>query len=98
MLDGITAKNISLEVWSYFRDHPEVMEKSDLPPVILDKIKDMRSRCPLCDYFKDDCFLCPLDNCYTSGSLFGQWTRTSELETRSKIASMIYQKIEEWIP
>lgn len=67
------AKNISLEIWGYLKDHPEKYGKKWLPSEIYLAIKDMDYECPLCMVFtdcpihvpsnKDNSHLCPLFPC-----------------------------------
>lgn len=93
------AKEITLEVWRYLRDHPETMQKNDLPEKLYIKIIDMRSHCPLCEFLKIKCSNCPLwangIDCYTDGSLFELWLNGEKAE-RKKAASQIVELVEKW--
>jgi hypothetical protein len=55
------AKELSLEVWRYLAEHPEIQMKRYLPDEIWDKIKDMACACPLCEV--NPCHKCPLVSC-----------------------------------
>lgn len=74
------AKNISLEIWGYLKDHPEKCGKKCLPSELYFDIKGMDYECPLCEIFPKcpihtdigiaDCsHLCPLFPC-TKGDCF----------------------------
>lgn len=47
------AKELTLEVWKYFRDHPEIENKPDLPKELFKKIDNLTCLCPLCEINKD---------------------------------------------
>ena len=96
-MTGKQAKELSLEVWTYLRDHPEIENKGQLPSELYDKIEPLRSRCPLCDCLEQCCYNCPLEYCDT-GSDFDDWC-TSEVDDkalRQKAAANIVKKIEDW--
>jgi len=69
------AKKISVEVWTYLAEHPEIFMKSDLPKKLYNQIENHLHRCPLCELFKEketagyeieykkNCKHCPLWNC-----------------------------------
>ena len=96
-MTGKEAKELSLEVWKYLRDHPEIENKDQLPSELYDKISRLRARCPLCDCLEQACYNCPLEYC-GPGSDFNDWW-TSEVydkDLRQKAAASIVKKIEEW--
>jgi len=60
------AKELSLEVWRYLAEHPEISSKANLPEPLFDKIKVMMNQCPLCELPpKEFCKgqKCPLNRC-----------------------------------
>ena len=73
------AIDLSIEVWGYLSEHPELQEKSDIPPDLYKQIKKMEYECPMCEvhpkcpviteYGLDiDCPLFPCTNkAYVSG-------------------------------
>lgn len=99
------AKELSLEVWTYFRDNSSVSNKHLLPAKILRKILRLYNHCPLCEYFggdikldrEPDCSECPLISCGDL-SLYGTWywTQAEDCEERQKSASEIVRHIESW--
>jgi len=96
-MTGKQAKELSLEVWTYLRDHPEIERKAQLPSELYDKISRLTGRCPLCEIFGTACSQCPLECCGT-GSDFDDWC-TSECDDealRQKAAANIVKKIEDW--
>ena len=44
------AKSLTIEVWQYLADHPEIKSKLDLPKELYEKIRPLLSRCPLCEW------------------------------------------------
>jgi len=73
-MTAIEAKELSLEVWGYLKDHPEIAYKGCIPTYLFEKIRDMYFCCPLCEYFDGDCYECPLGNC-SGGSLYAEYNR-----------------------
>jgi hypothetical protein len=47
------AKEVSIEVWQYLYDHPEIEYKDDLPKNIYEKISISDTECLLCDLYND---------------------------------------------
>lgn len=93
------AKNLSIEVWFYLRNHPECKSKMDLPKKIFDKIELFFCKCPLCAYFSLDCKECPL---YYDGSkdcangYFKKWCDANTNIDREFYADKILQMIYAW--
>jgi hypothetical protein len=94
-MTAIEAKELSLEVWGYLRDHPDIARKVHLPPYLFEKIKDMCFCCPLCEYFNKGCGECPLDGC-SMGSLFAKWKEAIGADARRAAAQAIYDRIAAW--
>ena len=100
------AKEISLEVWRYLAEHPEIKYKRNLPKELVDKIEEFSCWCPLCELFcaYDYCPGCPLDdaNCKNDNSLFDLWEHSPYGEEgraqRAKAAAEIARKIKAWEP
>jgi len=97
------AKEITLEVWKYLAEHPEIKDKRGLPKNIWKKIKGMMYYCPLCEiYVKGRCSGCPLyekDNgCFEEESYYYRWRKAGkeEKEERKEAAERIVEKLEEW--
>lgn len=92
------AKLLSLEVWRYLRDCPEIDNKDQLPSKLYAKIKSLKARCPLCKVF-NTCAECPLQNCFRdsdSVSDYYLWYRSTTSESRAQAAANIVKKIEDW--
>lgn len=96
-MTGKQAKELSLEVWTYLRDHPEIERKRWLPSELYDKIEHLTCRCPLCDYLEHACYNCPLEYC-GPGSDFYDWhtAEVNDKTLRQKAAANIVKKIEDW--
>jgi len=99
------AKSLTLQVWRYLRDHPELDAKSKIPEKLYKQIEDCISRCPLCDLFirpAEHCKECPLSvagqNCNTCGSAYNEWTNSkpSTYGVRAKAAGMIVDIVKRW--
>ena len=98
MITTQEAKELTLEVWRYLRDHPEIGRKKDLPEEIYDKIKYFSNACPLCRlFFKKDCYGCPLRSCDYWISAYGRWCHGNS-ETRKQAAAKIVEMAEAWEP
>ena len=89
------AKALSLKVWQYFKEHPEVKHKEDLPKDLWDKVNHMLGYCPLCEYHGMNCWKCILKHCHY-GSPFVIWREANDNDTRQKAAQAIYDKIKSW--
>ena len=93
------AKKVTIEVWSYLRDHPEISEKKDLPENLYRKIAHHIDRCPLCSIFRgrsnNSCNGCPLVSCSWDSDYMG-WAATQNSSYRSEKAASILKKVEEW--
>jgi hypothetical protein len=102
------AKELSLEVWRYLADHPEVETKSNLPDEIFYRIKNLLHLCPLCGLFFDPssyCPGCPLSGknyyCDSYGKTYFRWLyqfgwSKSAKGKRVKAAREIVSLIEVW--
>jgi hypothetical protein len=89
------AKELSLEVWRYLAEHPEIRDKRNLPPELYEKIKGMSAHCSLCELFKGDCLRCPLGYC-DDGSFFMKWEYSRTYKSRREVAMKIVRRIEAW--
>jgi hypothetical protein len=99
------AKELSLEVWQYLRDHPEISSEFRLPFAIRDKVVDFLYLCPLCALFlgnwpEEGCPGCPLDikNCRNRESPYCKWSLTTKRGSRREAAAEIVSIIEAWEP
>jgi len=101
------AKELSLEVWEYLRDYPEITRKEALPKKLYDKIKYLRRECPLCEYLTSviyntclplnnrPCKFCPLESC-NENTLYQKWYSSKTKESRSIYSGLIVDKIRAW--
>ena len=106
------AKKLTIEIWQYLTEHPDIAFKEDLPPKIYDKVKDMVASCPLCELFRypdlDDkiyedkcCNGCPLHTPNSDSNYrckdYGNWQDDyNDDELRSYYAQIIVDKIKAW--
>ena len=96
-MTGKEAKALSLEVWKYLRDHPEIEIKRKLPSALYTLLEPLRANCPLCELFEQQCYNCPLEHC-GAGSDFDDWCSSGvyDKDLRQKAAANIVKKIEDW--
>ena len=92
------AKKLSLKIWSWLADHPEVRDKEQLPKKLYNKIIEIEARCPLCELYLDtDCIDCPLfddgENCLPDDSLYMKWV---DGDSDQNYAAKIRDKIKNW--
>ena len=88
------AKELSLKVWEYLMDHPNIKSKTYLRNDIFFEIMYLKSLCPLCEILK--CGICPLKNCASDESYFQKWFCAESSEERAKYACLIVEKIKAW--
>jgi len=96
------AKELSLEVWRYLAEHPEIREKRNLPQEIYKKIEGLLCSCPLCELLygcRAVCPKCPLGRC-NENSYFYIWANTYSYENKARqsAAQKIVAAIEAWEP
>jgi hypothetical protein len=91
------AKAITLEVWTFLRDNPEIDDKANLPKYLLDKIKYLRGLCPLCEIFTS-CSECPLRECMSGSKIYAQWKSAATDEERQEAAAEIVNRVLAWEP
>ena len=95
-------KMLSLKIWRYFAEHPEISHKDELPDELFSQIKNMVLNCPLCEFFLQNagpilyCSDCPLNSCNTDGSLYNNWARSTSCEERKHHAQKIVDAIDAW--
>jgi hypothetical protein len=101
------AKELCLELWRYLAEHPECYYKRQVPRGIYDKVRNLKSKCPLCEVFSIPptyCVACPLYNanecCLDDGSLWYRWYHTLfyELSERKESAMRIVEIVSAWEP
>lgn len=108
MITKAKAKKITIEVWTYFAEHPEIRAKEDLPKKLYNKIKSYVGECPICEYFSyhqeilsflwgGDCEGCPLKivsrfHC----PLYHRWAFSRTKKERSKAAWDIVDRARSW--
>ena len=98
------AKEESLLVWRYLRDHPGIYDKSLLPEKIYSVIRKYWCTCPLCQLYTEerggDCEECPLkkagEGCGSIDSAYFKWGDCGIEEDRERHASRIVDIIESW--
>ena len=107
MITPQEAKELALEIWRYFRDHPDIESKGYLPGDLIDKIGNMICGCPLCELFfrkstsymsESECLRkgCPLGHC-GSGSAYSRWGYGNEIDN-FQAATEIVKLVEAWEP
>ncbi len=91
------AKKLTIEIWTYLAEHPEIKLKQHLPIRLYNQIDNMSSRCPLCEFNYDTCEECILNNC-EEGSDFDNWDMTSkdDIDVRKEAATNIVNKVKSW--
>jgi hypothetical protein len=91
------AKKITLEVWTYLRDHPEIKRKFNLPKELWDKIKSFIGACALCEIMPGECTGCPLNESMFACAGFMEWDR-ADSTTKSRIhgASEVIRLVKAW--
>ena len=96
MITTKEAKELTLEVWRYLREHPEIFNKAALPLYILVKVDLFKHRCPLCEiYMSNDCVGCPLGSCIKP-SIYSAWIAAGSTEQRQQAAAKIVELVEAW--
>jgi len=95
------AKEISLEIWQYLADNPEIRDKKDLPKKLYNKIRFMPNKCPLCKEFLNDrwdfCPGCPLRSCISTRSLYFKWKK-GFVKEHWEAAKKIVEILQAWEP
>ena len=98
------AKEVTLEVWGYLKEHPEIRRKRDLPDELWEKIYYIKQRCPLCELYWQNgavCPRCPLKNC-AEGSPFMDWLHAycsdESFDIRRDAATKIVETLKAWEP
>jgi hypothetical protein len=86
------AKDLTIEVWSYLAEHPEISDKGELPDTMVNKLLELLDACPLCELFRPlVCRGCPLkdagDSCHMVGSSWYDWVRSSPMEFKRRSAA-----------
>jgi hypothetical protein len=98
------AKELSLEVWRYLEEHPEIANKKDLPEPLYKKIVRALHNCPLCSLFynrnRNECPGCPLSDddyyCSSKGHPYSCWYNAETASERKEAAGEIVRMIEAW--
>jgi hypothetical protein len=95
-------KEISLAVWRYLAEHPEIQKKCDLLQKLWKQIAWHRSHCPLCErYDPKGCKGCPLyvagEDCRKAGSAYDRWSDDdADTGTRKEAATRIVEIVSAW--
>jgi len=95
------SKELTIEVWTYIAEHPEITKKSELPEELYSKIKDLFGHCPLCELFLEPgCTGCPLGAaghcCASHDSYYDRWAWAKTKKKRSAAAWGIVNITKEW--
>jgi len=94
------SKELTIEVWTYLAEHPEIRRKYELPKILYEKIKDLELKCPLCElFFEYACTGCPLattGDCCMDGGVYHCWYNAETPEDRSTAAWGIVNIVKEW--
>jgi hypothetical protein len=89
------AKKITLEVWTYLRDHPEIDEKYKLPKKLYNKIKYLICECALCHTI--NCNKCPLALKKSYRCMeYDTWTHAVTSRMRKNGASEVVRLVKAW--
>jgi hypothetical protein len=92
------AKLLSLDVWEYLRDHPEINRKKHLPIGLWNRIKDLENQCPLCTVV-ESCMQCPLGDAIGSSCFcthHQNWSVADDENVRKEAANKIISLIQSW--
>jgi hypothetical protein len=92
------AKELSLEVWRYLRDHPEICLKDGLPKDLWEDIFHLVNACPLCQFFRGCSSDCPLGGCVARDTPYMKWGWSKTNKERQEAAAEIVRRIEAWEP
>ena len=98
------AVKLSIPLWIYLRDHPEIQDKEDLPKEIFRKINKFRAFCPLCEKFEKNfgCNGCPLElglnSCVSRGHPWSDWYDAKNDKERGESAGRIVKILKNWKP
>lgn len=97
------AQKLSLEIWEYLRDHPEVHKKRQLPPYLWSQIELYVDYCPVCEFFfsvdrgrKPACDLCPIGDCFGVDTRYQQWSKAQTDPERIRGAKGMIELLQEW--
>jgi len=99
-------KELTLQIWRYYSEHPEAKDFSDLPAEIREKVDGKFDQgIPLCSFLSRDCQECPIYPCTENDTgddaddegLFTKWS-SAHGEEKAALAKKILEKIEEWEP
>jgi len=104
MLTPKEAKELTLEVWRYLRDHPEIKKKSEMPYEIYKKVEDCQDTCPLCEYFTqeyegEECKHCPIgvqDGNDFNCKYYNKWSYFASNTNKRQQAAKIVELVEAW--
>jgi len=84
------AFELTIEVWTYLAEHPEIQDKDVLPKALYKKISRLRCRCPLCSYYKMACERCILPSTGAGiCTLFNVWQWYNSKRDRVRAARKI---------
>jgi hypothetical protein len=98
-------KELSLKVWRYLAEHPEITRKQDLPGELYGAIRNLMCECPLCELlltiYSFGCPRCPLSEgedyyCCTPGQPYYRWGKAAFAKERKEAAEEIVRRIEAW--
>lgn len=94
------AWELSLLVWSYLAEFPEIRTKAQLPKAIYDRIRDLYFRCPLCEAYCLEkrsgvtCAGCPIERrCIHGPRLYARWEDAETVEDRRIAALRMLREI-----
>jgi hypothetical protein len=98
------AKELTLEVWRYLAEHPEIEYKMYLPDSLYEKVKFLECECPLCEMFyapcARECSGCPLSGegyyCSDGDQTYDRWCHAKTNKERKEAAEEIVRRTEAW--
>ena len=99
------AKDLSLRLWTWLRDNPSCVYKTNTP-MYEGELRNLRGACPLCEIAQPrngrlvDCIdTCPLRMCCDEGKNTGfyeRWRHARSIKARYRAASVIVKLLEAW--
>lgn len=92
---------LSIALWSYLHQFPNIESKNKLPKQLWDELKNLYFNCPCCAVYYDKinktCIGCPLENnCIRSkgsNNYFNKWANADNDSIRKRYAKKILDKI-----
>ena len=90
------AYELTIKLWTYLQEHPEIQSKSRVVEKVFPELSNMICYCPLCELFSNSvksCSKCPLNYCLSGP--YGSWCMSSNNEERQIAAGQIVDQMKE---